>query len=1799
MTSIEVGARLANRGLINGLDTRVDAEALDNLGAGRIYGNHISIAANRLHNGAENGSSATIASRYDLDVGATLVENENGAEISGGDMRFGAHLNEQRRAIGKAAAINNLYATIDAKGSIDFSVDLVKNHNAGVEVLHQVYQGSQPSGDLIKVDGRGLESAAAFRWVEKKEKVPFYNYDARFAELGLVPQGSPGLGLIKMADPENFGKTLPLACQAVPNSNKYDDHVTYTYRYEPNSSMRFNEYGIEKPNDYNVIPPVAQSFGAQELGGNLYWPRDSNQAGYLKSLAIYENSVAVAKRLDNAIIEKMRAFNRVGGHWEHYDAISNVRTEVHADQVGSSRPAQIYAGGNIIISGLLDNVDSTVIAGGIIDGKTANRSKKGIETTKTTGTVVRHIPTSSRKVKKAGQKRHSYHLSAPSPYESSSTRELDLATGVVQQHYRGDRVPAEVVPDTHIGSHGSGSGSPVMHVVRRTGEPQTGALQPGLASTAPAPSAQFSKVDEAAARMDFPALLNGIEHGSKPASRAPGAASAMDAVQIAADSFGNPARPDVLPALASAPAERAVAAISMPPAMPGEASTQIVQTAATAASASLPAAEIVAATWAQPLAYGQASVDVAQTQLAVHSPDVPNPNTSAIARQRPADVAVDPVRDGRAADSVRTHPGVNATISSASSIAASAVEEASIHAAHPDAQVLATVPDLHAAVSAAPPGVPAPPVVPAAGREIEIRTSALPQDLPRSSRYIVNADSPIKPLIETDPEFTNHANWLSSDHMLSALRLEPALLQKRLGDGYYEQQLVRDQVASLTGRRFLGGHRDDEAQYQALLQNGITFAQAHELRPGIALSAQQMAQLTSDLVWLVAEEVTLPDVSVQTVLVPKVYVVAKPGDLSITGALISGDTVVSRSKEDFHNSGTIAGRRAVVIEGRDIDNIGGRITGGVVALEAERNINVVGGTVSTTLALLAKAGNDVNVVTTTSSQRGGDDANGYSNTVIDRVAGLFLEPGDETPGAMSELRGIVVDAGNNVELRVAHVANAQEGASTLIKAAKDVNLSTVSLAREQRIRWDARSHLSFGESQEAGTQINTLGNTRIEAGANVNVRAAQVQTKQALEIDAKNNVHIATGEATRTLDSASFAKNKGLLSSRTSTRMDQMHETQSLASSLGGDTVEITSGGSVKVVGSRVISNHGTKIKAAGDVEILADTEKTSRLNFQKNTKSGLLGGGGMGFTLGNQMQSANVSETFTRSAASTVGSIEGDVSITAGGKYRQEGSDVTAAEADVNVSAKSIKITEAQDIGEAETHTVFKRSGLSVSLSTPVLSLLQTASSLAETASQTGDARMQALALGAAALNIAKNKDALKSLADPDGPKAEVSLSITMGSSQSRSDSRQDNSTARASNMQARGKINLVASGDGENSNIGVQGSDIVAFEEANLTADNDISLLAAKNTSSDRSTNSNSSAAVGVAVTLGQGGASFGITASAQKGKGRANSDDVVHSNSHITAGKATFNSGRDTILRGAVVDANKVAGNIGGKLKLESLQDTSTYAAKQQSIGASGTFGAGFSASGHYSNSRATGNFASVAEQTAIHAGDGGFELIVKHNTDLQGAVITSSQAAIDQGLNSLITGTLTESNIENHSNYQASGISMSGGFSVAGNSGAGKDGKTGSGPKLYDPGRTGATGAGFGASSTSGSEHSTTRSGISAARMTITDEAAQQALTDQSAAETIASIDRNVLTGDVTNGLTKKWDGQKLMRERLPRQRSSRRLASRQARRSELMPTARPMPCATKPRRPPALKGMFCWQKPKNGLKAEAGASPCIP
>lgn len=407
------------------------------------------------------------------------------------------------------------------------------------------------------------------------------------------------------------------------------------------------------------------------------------------------------------------------------------------------------------------------------------------------------------------------------------------------------------------------------------------------------------------------------------------------------------------------------------------------------------------------------------------------------------------------------------------------------------------------------------------------------------------------------------------------------------------------------------------------------------------------------------------------------------------------------------------------------------------------------------------------------------------------------------------------------------------------------------------------------------------------------------------------------------------------------------------------------------------------------------------------------------------------------------------------------------------------------------------------------------------EAAGQTKDSRMKLLAGATTALSaknaydaiqagqgttingkegqIATGVDANGNVTSRDATAADqaggVNLSISIGSSKSESKTVANSVTARGSSVSAGNDIAIRATGAGQDSDIRVQGSDTKAGNNIALHADDAIELLAAKNTAEQHSTNKSSSASVGFSI----GTSGIGITVAASKGRGQADGSDVSWTNTHVEAGnQLSLNSGGDTTLKGALASGKEVRADIGGNLTIESLQDTSKYDSKQQNVGASVTFGVGISGSINASKSKIHSDFASVTEQSGIKAGDGGFDIRVKGNTDLKGAVVTSSAQAIEANKNRLVTGTLTTSDIENKAEYKAQSISIGAGYSSG--TGVGKDqsgqAQTGGAqtPGSSLPSLNGFSAAPPVAMNAKGQERSTTQSGISAATIEITNPSA---------------------------------------------------------------------------------------------------------
>ncbi|MDV5765351.1 hemagglutinin repeat-containing protein [Stenotrophomonas maltophilia] len=574
---------------------------------------------------------------------------------------------------------------------------------------------------------------------------------------------------------------------------------------------------------------------------------------------------------------------------------------------------------------------------------------------------------------------------------------------------------------------------------------------------------------------------------------------------------------------------------------------------------------------------------------------------------------------------------------------------------------------------------------------------------PSASLFNVNLNGG-QYLVETDPRFTDHKTWLSSDHLLGQMGYSPDTVQKRLGDGYYEQKLVREQIGQLTGRRFLDGYASDEAQYRALLEAGATVASEWGLRPGVALTEAQMAQLTSDIVWLVEQTVTLADGSTTTALVPQVYLRLRPGDLDGQGALLAGANVDIKLGNGLVNTGNIAGRKLVTIDAGNIEHLGGSISGQYVGLSSDKDIRIAGATVTASDALSVKAAGNVSVASTVETLSDGG-THAYEITQLDRVAGLYVtNPSGE--GALSvvaggdislkaaQIRNAGMDgftqlaAGGNLDLgaqtlgrstdstfddrnhvrssQTTHAVSSIEGAGDVVLAAsKDINLAAAQIKAAGGLALQAggdinsqalvdsesrdfssagkRSSLTSSRSDETvrGSQLSADGGIALSAGRDVNLVAAEVRSEQeAITIGAGRDVNLTSAQEEHTWEQDTQRKKRGLTSTTRTATHDATQDVLAVGTVLSGERVSIGAGRDITAEGAKIAATGDVVMAAKGNLSIVAAESSHSEQHSSDRKKSGLLGGMNGSFGVTFGSRSSGNSSSLTETIAE--GSIVG-----------------------------------------------------------------------------------------------------------------------------------------------------------------------------------------------------------------------------------------------------------------------------------------------------------------------------------------------------------------------------------------------------------------------------------------------------------------------------------------------------------------------------------------------------------------------------
>ncbi|WP_409026085.1 hemagglutinin repeat-containing protein [Gallibacterium anatis] len=893
----------------------------------------------------------------------------------------------------------------------------------------------------------------------------------------------------------------------------------------------------------------------------------------------------------------------------------------------------------------------------------------------------------------------------------------------------------------------------------------------------------------------------------------------------------------------------------------------------------------------------------------------------------------------------------------------------------------------------------------------QVRTYQPDIRLPEVSLYRINPQTDSHILVETDPRFANKRKWLSSDYMFDALRAEPQTMLKRLGDGYYEQRLINEQINQLTGQRFLGNYTSDYEQYKALMDAGIRYAKQHQLMLGITLSAAQMKELTEDMVWLAPQTVTLKDGTQVQVLVPQVYLVKRDVDIQPTGAIISAREIEIDSEGEVNNSGIIAGRNLTQISAQNVVNTG-TLAADQLNFQLAKRFYQQGGELNAN-NLYLNAGS-IQIEGRMSEAKANPN---YAHRQLDQQALLQVK------------QALVLYSQGDLQLNATNV----KAGSALLQAGGDIHIGTVTESERSHYVANSENYWKLGQQREIGSTFEIKDNAVLNSKQDVTLRAAQINAGGDLIVNSEQgDIQLQAGHDQETLSFATKYKDKSLLS-RSTTIIKHDHQYDlAQGSQLSGNNIAVTANqGKVSVKGSTMVADNNVSLQAQ-DIEITAAKNTRQEHDFYSEKKSGVMSSGGFGFTIGSRSEKHDYTDNeITQSdARTTIGSLGGDVTVVAGKQATILGTDLIAQpDKTIDITAKSLKVEAGKDIIESTEQHEFKQSGLTVSLSMPTTDMAMKARESLARSQQVKDSRLKALyEIKAAQEGAIAAQEAKKTVdAVQSGQKADFKVSVSIGSSKSSSSSTTTQVVHQGSTLNA-GNINLTTTaGD-----IDVVGSTIQSAKSASLTSAKDIYLSSAQDSTSQRSENKNSGWSAGVFAGVNGGSPGFGVEGSVQKGQGHENSDTITQRNTTVNGQTVNLRSGEDTTLKGAVVTGDKVNVEVGNNLVVESRQDSQQYDSKQIQGGVSAgvsVIGSGSYASVNGSLNRGKLNATYVETQSGLHAGEAGLTVNVAGNTHLTGAIV-DSQAS--QEKNHFTTGNLSTENIENHS--EAKVESIGGGLST---------------------------------------------------------------------------------------------------------------------------------------------------------------------
>ena len=872
--------------------------------------------------------------------------------------------------------------------------------------------------------------------------------------------------------------------------------------------------------------------------------------------------------------------------------------------------------------------------------------------------------------------------------------------------------------------------------------------------------------------------------------------------------------------------------------------------------------------------------------------------------------------------------------------------------------------------------------------------------IPDSSLYKLHPEEKAKYLIETDPAFTNKKTFLSSDYMYNQLLWDNDKVNKRLGDGFYEQELIRNQVTQLTGMRYLNGYSNDEEEYKALMDAGIAYAKEYNLKPGIALTKEQIAALTSDIVWLETTTVTVNG-KTYTVLYPHVYLKASTAKaLTEDGSLISANTLITDTKGTLTNQGTLKGN-TIVVKSKNIVNKG-TIFGNDISLKASQDI-LQSGIIEGEDRISLDAGRNITMKNTIQ--------HGMNQAILDTTAGIAVKGKEGL---------LLMQSGQDITMTGATLAALGENGSMIFSAGHNLTMDTDSLEAKKDMTENSDNYIRTYRKTETANTLTAGKDISFISGNDIKARSTTVASENGqISMKAADDVTIENGYNKAMDDYGLKYKESGFLSHKTTAIKSHDESKTAIGSMLSGDKISITSAGNTTITASNVVGTNDVSI-TSGKNTTITSAEEVEQHDYEKRVKkSGLLSGGGLGFTIGAEKRKDQYSDADLLQKASTVGSVSDNVSIESGNKTEVGASAVLAGK-NISITGENVQISSKDNVYHSDEKHEYRKSGLTVSVGGDTIKALQKVEAPLAKATAVSDNRLKAL-YGYEAYDTVKSdlKGENSALKDLSSGKVHLAVSVGIGSTSSQSENHSVRTEAQGSTLSAGENVSIQAKSDMEIKGSAVEGENVTWHVGQNLT------ITSAEETQQQNMTESSKGGSLGVSISAH---APITVEGSLYAGKGKENDTSVSYKESTIQArNELTSHSGKDTNLIGSTLSGGKVTMNIGGNMNITSQQASHHYTSENASAGMHvSTLPGKVNLTGNASRGSMRSDFDSVTSQSGNHAGNDGYEITVKENTRLKGGLI-DSVANADK--NRLTTGTLAWEDMKNSADYKAGGLGIS--------------------------------------------------------------------------------------------------------------------------------------------------------------------------